>query len=583
MSDITFNINGYDYTMKKGLTILEASFETMKFKREYLNQPIPVLYYLKGIVDVDKSGVCVAEANGEIVNASETYIEEGMKILTRSEKVNEARKAALAEILKKHNKDCLHCFRDANCELQNLLHEYGFTNESTLPESEMEPIDTSSAVLVRDNNKCIRCKRCINACAKTQAVSAIACTGDGLDAVIAPASPNGLAAASCVNCGQCVAVCPVGALTEKPQIDMVKEALADEKKYVVAQVAPAVRTALGENFGFNIGNNVAGRIAGALKDLGFNKVFDTKFSADLTIMEESTELLDRIQNDGVLPLITSCCPGWIKYAEHFYPDMLPNISSCKAPHTMFGAMIKSYFAEKEGLNKEDIVVVSIMPCTAKKFEITRDDECGAGVPDVDYVLTTNELSKLIKDADLPFEFYSQDEKYDIPFGEGSGAGVIFGTTGGVMEAALRTAVHTLTGKSAEKLEFTDVRGLTGIKEASYNVAGKDIKVAIASGLANANALLTRIKNGEADYQFVEIMACPGGCVNGGGQPHQNARTRFLENVPKKRADGLYNIDCESEIRESHEDPAVKEVYKEFLITPGSEKAHKLLHTTYVMR
>ena len=416
-----------------------------------------------------------------------------------------------------------------------------------------------------------------------QAVSAIACTGEGLDAVIAPASPKGLAAASCVNCGQCVAVCPVGALTEKPQIDMVKEALADEKKYVVAQVAPAVRTALGENFGFNIGNNVAGRIAGALKDLGFNKVFDTKFSADLTIMEESTELLDRIQNDGVLPLITSCCPGWIKYAEHFYPDMLPNISSCKAPHTMFGAMIKSYFAEKEGLNKEDIVVVSIMPCTAKKFEITRDDECGAGVPDVDYVLTTNELSKLIKDADLPFEFYSQDEKYDIPFGEGSGAGVIFGTTGGVMEAALRTAVHTLTGKSAEKLEFTDVRGLTGIKEASYNVAGKDIKVAIASGLANANALLTRIKNGEADYQFVEIMACPGGCVNGGGQPHQNARTRFLENVPKKRADGLYNIDCESEIRESHEDPAVKEVYKEFLITPGSEKAHKLLHTTYVMR
>ena len=583
MSDITFNINGYDYTMKKGLTILEASFETMKFKREYLNQPIPVLYYLKGIVDVDKSGVCVAEANGEIVNASETYVEEGMKILTRSEKVNEARKAALAEILKKHNKDCLHCFRDANCELQNLLHEYGFTNESTLPESEMEPIDTSSAVLVRDNNKCIRCKRCINACAKTQAVSAIACTGDGLDAVIAPASPNGLAAASCVNCGQCVAVCPTGALVEKTDYYRVVEALNDPEKYVVIQVAPAVRAALGEDFEFPVGVDVEGRIADALKRAGFDKVFDTKIAADLTIMEEAHELIERITNDDVLPLITSCCPGWIKYAEHFYPDMLPNISSCKAPHTMFGATIKSYFDAQGIKNKENIVVVSVMPCTAKKFEITREYEDGAGVCDVDIVITTNELAKLLKEKGIQFEAMNPFAKFDKPFGEGTGAGVIFGATGGVMEAALRTAYALLSGKEPEPVEFKDVRGMSGIKEAEYEIAGKHIKVAVASGLANANQLLTHIKNGDSDYQFVEIMACPGGCVNGGGQPHQDSAFKALNCVPSMRAEALYANDAKADCRLSHENPELIELYKNFLGKAGSEKAHKLLHTKYKMR
>ena len=583
MKTVNIKINGYDYTVKQGITILDASFESMKFQREFMQQPIPTLYYLKGVVDVDESGVCVAEADGELVNASTTRVKEGIEILTRSEKVTAARKEALAKILATHNKSCIYCMRSTSCELQNLLHEYGFTDEPELPQKDIQPLDLSSVVLVRDNNKCIRCKRCVNVCAKMQAVSAIAATGTGLDAIIAPSSPKGLAAASCVNCGQCVAVCPVGALTEKPHIDMVKEAIADPEKYVVVQVAPAVRAALGETFEFPIGVDVEGRMAGALRALGFDKVFDTKVAADLTIIEEANELIERVRNDGVLPMITSCCPGWVKYAEHFYPDMLENISSCKSPHTMFGAIIKSWYAEKMGIPKEKIVTVSVMPCTAKKFEITRDDECGAGVPDVDYVITTNELGKMLKDAEIQLEAISPTEKFDDPLGEGTGAGVIFGATGGVMEAALRTAVETLTGKEPQPLEFTAVRGMSGIKEASYDLNGMTVKVAVASGLANANALLTKIKNGEADYQFVEIMACPGGCVNGGGQPHQPAAVRALQNVPATRAAALYRSDDHSALRKSHENPALRKIYAEYLGTPGSEKAHQLLHTSYVMR
>ena len=523
------------------------------------------------------------EADGNIVNASTTRIKDGMEIMTDTPAVIQARKDALAKILERHNKSCLYCMRSTSCELQELLHEYGFTDEPELPREKLEMLDTSSKVLVRDNNKCIRCKRCINVCAKMQAVSAIAATGEGLDAVIAPSSPRGLAAASCVNCGQCVAVCPTGALTEIDQTEEVKKALADPEKYVVVQVAPAVRAALGEDFEFPIGVDVEGRIAEALRRLGFDKVFDTKFGADLTIMEESHELIERIQKDGVLPMITSCCPGWVKYAEHFYPDMLDNISTCKSPHQMEGAIVKSFIAANEGVHKENIVMVSVMPCTAKKFEIIREDECGAGVPDVDISITTNELAKLLKDAEIQLEAMNPNSKFDDPMGRGSGAGVIFGASGGVMEAALRTAAEKISGEKLASFEFTDVRGMNGIKEASVNIAGTVYKVAAASGLANANALLTKIKSGEADYQFIEIMACPGGCVNGGGQPHQPAAVHALNNVPALRAQALYRNDAASEIRKSHENPDIRELYSKFLGSPGSKRAHELLHTSYKVR
>lgn len=583
MENITIKINGREYSMKKGITILAASFETQKSAQEYKRHSIPTLYYLKGVMDIDESGVCVVEADGNIVNASTTRIKDGMEIMTDTPAVIQARKDALAKILERHNKSCLYCMRSTSCELQELLHEYGFTDEPELPREKLEMLDTSSKVLVRDNNKCIRCKRCINVCAKMQAVSAIAATGEGLDAVIAPSSPKGLAAASCVNCGQCVAVCPTGALTEIDQTEEVKKALADPEKYVVVQVAPAVRAALGEDFEFPIGVDVEGRIAEALRRLGFDKVFDTKFGADLTIMEESHELIERIQKDGVLPMITSCCPGWVKYAEHFYPDMLDNISTCKSPHQMEGAIVKSFIAANEGVHKENIVMVSVMPCTAKKFEIIREDECGAGVPDVDISITTNELAKLLKDAEIQLEAMNPNSKFDDPMGRGSGAGVIFGASGGVMEAALRTAAEKISGEKLASFEFTDVRGMNGIKEASVNIAGTVYKVAAASGLANANALLTKIKSGEADYQFIEIMACPGGCVNGGGQPHQPAAVHALNNVPALRAQALYQNDAASEIRKSHENPDIRELYSKFLGSPGSKRAHELLHTSYKVR
>ena len=578
MNMISIKFNGSEYSVPRGITILAAAQETQKLIQEFRQVVIPTIYYLKGINDTDESGVCVVEVDGELVNASTTRVKDGMEILTKSEMVMAARKEALAKILAVHDRDCVNCARTANCELQELLHTYGFTNEPTLPKSDYVEIDTSSKVLVRDNNKCIKCGRCIDVCAKVQAVSAITATGEGLEMEVTPSCSKGLAASSCVNCGQCIAVCPVGALTEKYSVDEVNAALADPEKLVIVEVAPAVRAALGENFEFPIGVDVEGKIAAALRELGFDKVCDTKFAADLCIMEEANEFVDRLQNDGVLPLMTSCCPAWVKYAEHFYPDMLPNLSTCKSPQQMFGSIAKSYYAEKLGKAREDIVVVSVMPCVAKKFELTRPELAG----DVDYSITTNELAYMMKEAGIQLEAMP-NEAFDAPMGIGTGAGVIFGATGGVMEAALRTAVEKLTGEELAALDFTHVRGMNGVKEASYEVAGTTVKVAVVSGLANANALLTRIKSGEADYQLVEVMACPGGCVNGGGQPHQLAGVRAIVNVPGERAAALYKNDAKSAVRKSHENEAVAELYSTYLGQPGSEKAHKLLHTTYHKR
>jgi len=568
-------INGDNRVVPSGKTILEAA-SIYKIK-------VPTLYYLKGINNTDDSGVCVVEVSGkeDLVPAATTRVREGMEIQTESPKVVEARKSALKKILAIHDKDCINCIRTNNCELQKLVHTYELTDEKTLGESELCEIDTSSIVLVRDNNKCIRCNRCINVCTKVQAVSAICATGDGLDATIQPASPQGLAATSCVSCGQCVTVCPVGALYEKDSSAEVYKALADPEKYVVAEVAPAVRVALGEDFDFPLGVDVEGKIATALHMLGFNGVFDTKFGADLTIVEEVNEFIDRMRNGGVLPIVTSCCPGWIKYCMHFYPDMLDNLSSCKSPQKMLGSVVKSYYAEKLGTDKKNIVVVSVMPCVAKKYEIYNDKD-GAGVPDVDISITTRELARMldkegIKPEALPFG------EFDSPLGIGTGAGVIFGATGGVTEAALRTAVEKMIGEELESLDFTAVRGMGGVKEASYEVGGDTIKVAVASGLANTNALLTKVQSGEADYQFIEVMACPGGCVNGGGQPWQPAEVHAKVNVGEVRANALYRNDQRSEIRKSHENSAMDEVYASYLGEPGSEKAHHLLHTTHIRR
>ncbi len=436
--------------------------------------------------------------------------------------------------------------------------------------------------MYRDNNKCILCRRCSAVCEKVQAVGVIGPNERGFKTNIASPFNMGLAETSCVSCGQCIAVCPTGALSEKDNTDEVFAALADKSKHVIVQTAPSVRAGLGEEFGLPIGTNVEGKMVSALRHLGFAKVFDTDFAADLTIMEEAHEFIDRVQNGGVLPLITSCSPGWVKYCEHYFPDMTENLSSCKSPQQMFGATAKTYYAEKMGIDPKDIVMVSIMPCTAKKFEVGRDDQNAAGVADVDIALTVRELARMIDRASINF-LSLPDEEFDYPLGMSTGAGVIFGATGGVMEAALRTAVETLTGEELKSLDFKEVRGVEGIKEATYNVAGMDVKVAVASGLKNAKELLTKVKNGEAEYHFIEIMGCPGGCVNGGGMPQVPASIRNFNDIRALRAKVLYDLDSSMPHRKSHENPAIKEVYDTFFGKPGSHKAHEILHTSYVKR
>ncbi len=577
MENITVKVNGAEISVSKGTTVLEAA--------HMAGFEIPTLCYMKEINEIGACRICVTEVNegrGFRLVAGCVYpCSNNMEILTSSPKVIESRKRTLELILSTHDRKCLSCVRSGNCELQKLAKDYGIEDASVYDGVKNEyEIDSSAVHMYRDNNKCILCRRCVAVCSKTQGIGVIGANERGFKTYIGSAFDMGLGETSCVSCGQCIAVCPVGAISEKDYTKPVLEAIADPSKTVLVQTAPAVRAGLGECFGLPIGTNVEGKMVAALRRLGFDKVFDTDFSADLTIMEEANEFLDRFQNGGKLPLITSCSPGWVKFCEHYFPDMTENLSSCKSPQQMFGAVAKTYYAEKMGINPKDIVMVSIMPCTAKKFEIGRDDQSAAGVPDVDFALTTRELGRMIERAGINF-LCLEDEKFDDPLGISTGAGVIFGATGGVMEAALRTAIYTLTGENVTDLP--EVRGTDGIKEATYNVAGTDVKVCVASGLANAREVLEKVQSGEADYQFIEIMACPGGCVNGGGQPQQPMGIKNFTDLRAERAKVLYNLDVSMPLRQSHENPAVKALYDEYLEKPGSHKAHEILHTSYVKR
>ena len=569
-------IDGKEISVKEGTTILQAALQN--------GIDIPTLCFLKEINEVGDCRMCIVEVEGRKGFATSCIqkVEEGMVVKTHSHAVVEARKIILDLILSNHHRDCLTCSRNGNCELQELAAKFNVQVVEFEGERTKHKVDDKSPSIVRDFNKCILCRRCVATCKYVQNIGAIDCINRGFDSCISTTYDHSLNDVDCTFCGQCIESCPTGALKEKENIQDVWKKLRDEDAFVVVQTAPAVRVALGEEFGMPIGTNVAGKMITALKSIGFDRVFDTNTGADLTIMEEANEFIERIQNDGVLPMITSCSPGWVRFAEKNFPENLDHLSSCKSPHQMFGAIIKSYFADKYNIDKEKICVVSVMPCIAKKYECSRDEMEVDGIRDVDYVITTRELARMIKQANMDF-CELEDGKFDEPMGEASGAGAIFGTTGGVMEAAIRTAVDTLEGKSMDKLEYTQVRGEKGIKEATLKIAGKDIKVAVASGLANARKIMEQIKDGKCDYHFVEIMACPGGCIMGGGQPIKSSKIRSTVDVAKLRRDALYSIDEKSVVRKSHENPFMIKLYKEFLEKPGSHKAHKYLHTTYTKK
>ena len=578
MANINLKINGMDVSAPAGSTILEAA------KLAHID--IPTLCFLKEINEIGACRICVVEVKGarSLVASCVYPVSEGMEVFTNTPKVLASRKKTLQLILSNHDRKCLSCVRSGNCELQKLCKDLNVDDETYYEgEKNVYEIDDSAAHMVRDNNKCILCRRCSAVCEKVQGVGVIGANERGFKTNLSCAFEIDLADTSCVSCGQCIAVCPTGAIYEKDFTDDVLAAIADPEKHVIVQTAPAVRAALGEAFGLPMGTDVEGKMVAALRRIGFDKVFDTNFAADLTIMEEATEFLHRVENGGKLPLITSCSPGWIKYCEHYHPDMLDNLSSCKSPKQMFGAVAKTYYAEKMGIDPKNIVMVSVMPCTAKKFEIGRDDQNAAGVPDVDIAITTRELARLIDRVGLNF-VELPDEKFDEPLGISTGAAVIFGATGGVMEAALRTAVWKLTGETADSpIEFKEVRGVEGVKEATYNVAGMEVKVCVTSGLANANKVLEDVKSGKANYHFIEVMGCPGGCVNGGGQPQVPASVRNFTDIRALRAKALYANDEANKVRKSHENEGVKKLYEEFLGAPGSHKAHEILHTTYVKR
>ncbi len=583
MAKINIKIEGQSYQVEEGLTILEAAKEC--------GYEIPSLCaYNHGECSLASCRVCLVEATGArgLVASCVYPISEGMEITISSPKATAARRASVELILSNHSMNCQQCDKNGHCELLYVAQVVGARENKFVGSKTPITVDEISPSIIRDTSKCILCGRCVSRCVAAHGTGILGFEKRGFSTIVSPAENRSFATSPCILCGQCVNVCPTGALMEKSEIDKVDEARR-AGKYLVVQTAPAIRATLGEEFGYKIGTPVTGQMVAALRRLGFNKVYDTNFGADLTIMEEANELLARIKDGGVLPMITSCSPGWINYAEYYYGDQLDHLSSCKSPHQMQGAIIKSYFAEKNGLKPEDIFVVSIMPCTAKKFEKERPQLQKNGIKDVDAVLTTRELAKLIKRSGINFAKLPNEEFDQDLMGEYTGAGVIFGATGGVMEAALRTAYHELTGKEYEAVEFTAVRGMQGLKEATLNIAGSEIKVAVASGMRNAKVLMDEIRSGKSPYTFIEIMGCPGGCVNGGGQPYvkpcflPNEDNNILDTYKEKRAQALYSEDERQKVRQSHNNKQVQKLYSDFLGKPNSHKAHELLHTTYVSR
>ncbi|WP_373484833.1 NADH-dependent [FeFe] hydrogenase, group A6 [Acetobacterium malicum] len=579
MKEVTFKINGQEMTVPEGTTILEAARTS--------NIDIPTLCYLKDVNEIGACRMCLVEiAGARALQAACVYpVANGIEVLTNSPAVRKARRVNLELILSNHNRECTTCVRSENCELQSLATDLGVSEIPFEGEKSGKLVDDLSTSVVRDESKCILCKRCVSVCTDVQSVAVLGSVGRGFTSQVQPVFNKSLADVGCINCGQCIINCPVGALKEKSDIQRVWDAIADPSKTVIVQTAPAVRAGLGEEFGYPMGTSVTGKMAAALRRLGFDKVFDTDFGADVCIMEEGTELLGRVTNGGVLPMITSCSPGWIKFIETYYPEAIPHLSSCKSPQNITGALLKSHYAQANGIDPKDMVVVSIMPCTAKKYEVQREELCTDGNADVDISITTRELARMIKEARILFNKLP-DEDFDDYYGESTGAAVIFGATGGVMEAAVRTVADVLNKKDIQEIEYQVVRGVDGIKKASVDVT-PDLKVnlLVAHGGSNIREVMEQLKAGElADTHFIELMACPGGCVNGGGQPIVSAKDKMDVDIRVERAKALYDEDANVlTYRKSHQNPSVIRLYEEYLEEPNSHKAHHLLHTSYSVK
>lgn len=568
---ITIYLDGKEVEVPQGVSVLEAC------QMEGIH--IPTLCYFEGLSPWGGCRICLVEIEGQpnLAASCVTPVREGMKIRTTSKKVREARRANLELLLSNHPLDCQLCDRNGSCELQDLAYQFGVREIHFKGERKTYEVDNSSPSVKRDAERCILCGRCVRTCREVQTVCAIDYANRSFETFISPSLGLPLGESVCVNCGQCILACPTGALSEVSHVDQVWDAIEDPEKFVVLQTAPAIRVSIGEPFGLPPGTISTGKMVAAFRRLGFDRIFDTNFSADLTIIEEGTEFINRVKQGGKLPLITSCSPGWIKFMEHFYPDLMDNVSTCKSPQQMFGAVTKTYYAQKLGIDPQDMIVVSIMPCTAKKFECQREEMSASGCQDVDFSLTTREAARMLKEKGIDLK-EMPDEDFDDPLGISTGAAAVFGATGGVMEAALRSVYELLTGKTLEKLDFYPVRGIEGVKEATVEVDGMEVKVAVAHSLSNARQVLDWVRSGEAQYHFIEIMACPGGCIGGGGQPiPTNLENRM------KRIEAIYQVDQSLPLRKSHENPAVKQLYKEFLGEPNGEKAHHLLHTHYLAR